>query len=121
MKRLTWNGSIEAQRQADEAFAKMRKEHEPRKDVCKYVDYQKYIHSRAWSNRKKKWLKKTPFCEVCGSSRRLQVHHKHYRTLGKEKREDVRILCKGCHENLHEGKVRGVMDPMTREYLALQI
>jgi hypothetical protein len=47
------------------------------------------------------------------------VHHLTYVRLGREKMKDLRILCKGCHANEHEGKVPGVFDPMTREFMAI--
>lgn len=59
-------------------------------------------------------------CSICGSSERLQVHHKHYSSLKHETMADLQVLCVGCHENSHEGKP-GVFDPITREYLRLQI
>src|SRR5437879_3292308 len=37
-------------------------------------------------------------CAVCGATRRLQVHHLHYKTLGRESVGDFRILCKKCHK-----------------------
>ncbi len=43
-------------------------------------------------------------CEDCGSKDRLHVHHLHYRTLGNEKPEDVRLVCKPCHERIHGRK-----------------
>lgn len=41
-------------------------------------------------------------CDGCGWNfykRDMEVHHKHYhKPFGQETREDVLILCKGCHE-----------------------
>ena len=37
-------------------------------------------------------------CETCKSTRRLQLHHIRYDTLGHETVADVRILCDTCHE-----------------------
>jgi hypothetical protein len=37
----------------------------------------------------------------CGFlSQEVEVHHIHYRTLGKERPEDVLVLCPGCHYEL---------------------
>ena len=45
-------------------------------------------------------------CERCGFSagkRELFViHHRHYETLGKERPQDVCLLCKPCHTQIHE-------------------
>lgn len=37
-------------------------------------------------------------CEECGANHALQLHHRHYNTLGREKIDDVVILCDQCHE-----------------------
>ena len=31
----------------------------------------------------------------------LDMHHRHYRTWGKEKAEDVAMLCRDCHGEIH--------------------
>jgi 5-methylcytosine-specific restriction endonuclease McrA len=36
-------------------------------------------------------------CERCGGSGRLELHHKHYATLGRESLRDVEMLCRKCH------------------------
>jgi hypothetical protein len=39
---------------------------------------------------------------ICDSTRRLHVHHLHYRNLGHERVRDVTALCHGCHEAVTE-------------------
>lgn len=39
-------------------------------------------------------------CVLCGVTRDLQVHHKHYNTLGKEDSHDVSILCDSHHKQI---------------------
>lgn len=43
-------------------------------------------------------------CEVpgCNSKHRLNCHHTHYLTLGNETVEDVRIVCRSCHQQIHD-------------------
>jgi 5-methylcytosine-specific restriction endonuclease McrA len=36
-------------------------------------------------------------CESCAAKGRLQLHHRHYETLGSERLEDVMVLCDTCH------------------------
>jgi len=37
-------------------------------------------------------------CQECGySGRRLQVHHLNYANLGRERPQDLRVLCPNCH------------------------
>jgi hypothetical protein len=41
-------------------------------------------------------------CESCGGAMgRLEIHHVHYRTLGHENINDIRVLCRFCHEAIH--------------------
>jgi len=42
-------------------------------------------------------------CDVCGTTKGpLQVHHRHYRTLGREDpRRDLQVLCRPCHCETH--------------------
>ena len=83
-----------------------------------------YYSSKHWIGfRKPLTDDKECICEVCGSKRWKQykrntksnkkgdwkkptttypVHHKHYNTVGKEKRSDVIVLCSSCHTFLHE-------------------
>lgn len=37
-------------------------------------------------------------CQTCGCDGYLELHHLHYRTLGRESMSDVRLLCPRCHE-----------------------
>lgn len=37
-------------------------------------------------------------CERCGHKGGLELHHKHYATLGNERLTDVEMLCRTCHE-----------------------
>ena len=36
-------------------------------------------------------------CQLCGGTARLEVHHRHYRSLGAEPPEDLAVLCDRCH------------------------
>lgn len=86
------------------------------------VNYYKYIQSKAWAKRKQRYYESHgKRCQICGSTIAIQLHHRHYRTLGCEEDADLQALCMGCHENEHEGKVRGVVDPMTEAFLALNL
>ena len=144
--RLRWNGSNAAQKQADEAWnafrlaaakrraaaaeqsrqskrrrrkskSERRAARLPEADRPFRGTYKEYLSSPQWA--KKKREAHAHFggkCCCCGSTYRLQLHHKHYRTLFRETMADLELLCIGCHENQHEDKP-GVADPMTREFL----
>ena len=68
------------------------------------VKYQEYIISEEWKAKSKKWIMESNGCERCGSFTYLTCHHKHYRTLGFERRFDVKILCWNCHKKHHQLK-----------------
>jgi hypothetical protein len=78
-----------------------RRKKKGKKAKPKKVNYHEYIRSQDWINKSRKWRKKTKACEKCGSAKELQCHHKHYRTLGRERREDILVVCRTCHCKLH--------------------
>lgn len=135
MSRLSWNSSKRAQQEADQAYndyllrrakrraeklAKTKKGKRPRQSSRPRPSYEEYINSKAWKHKRAEALRYYgAFCSVCGSKHDLHVHHLSYKRLGREKMKDLEVLCDGCHANLHEGKVVGVLDPITKRYLAL--
>ena len=40
-------------------------------------------------------------CEYCGGKIPVFMHHRHYRTLGHERPEDLRALCEEHHRSAH--------------------
>ena len=66
--------------------------------------YGEYIKSPAWRKKKSQtyWcLGKV--CEMCGSSKKIHVHHNNYEFLGSEKIfRDLVILCASCHKAFHK-------------------
>lgn len=57
-----------------------------------------YINSQAWHIRRQRALTRAGNrCQVCGESRRLQVHHVSYENLGREKDADLTVMCWYCH------------------------
>ena len=61
-----------------------------------YYKTEQWLHFRKlkieWENNK---------CERCGSSKRLQVHHKNYKSFGDEMPWDLMVLCRECHRKEH--------------------
>ena len=39
-------------------------------------------------------------CQRCGA-RATDAHHRHYRTLGRERDSDLEALCADCHAQAH--------------------
>jgi len=63
-------------------------------------DYKKYLRSDWWQIVRRAALSRAGYrCEKCGKKGRLEVHHKHYGSLGKENiHKDVTVLCPACHK-----------------------
>jgi len=128
MARLTWNGSLDAQQQADIAFAslkdrtpaKKRRQRSPeqnrlrrkrrakeRKDWCIGMPYRLYMQSDWWKARRKRAISLSGYkCHKCGAREYLRVHHLTYDNVGAEKDEDLQVLCKDCHDAIHAGRRR---------------
>ena len=80
-------------------------------------EYRQYINSREWAaKRKEAFQYHGRKCSTCGSEHNLEVHHLTYQRLGREKMEDLQILCGDCHRIRHEDKP-GVV---TTDYLSEQ-
>lgn len=69
-----------------------------------HAHYVLYLRSRPWRRFRRLMLEAAcGMCEHCGVSEDdsmlllLEVHHRHYRTLGAELPKDVLVLCHACH------------------------
>jgi len=40
-------------------------------------------------------------CADCGGQQKLELHHRHYETVGNESPGDLVALCRDCHEARH--------------------
>ncbi len=74
--------------------------------------YWEHLRSNGWQQLRTRELKRAGHvCERCGvssRSRALQVHHRHYRSVGEEQPGDLEVLCAPCHNRVHDG---GRFDP----------
>lgn len=105
--RLKWRGSQQAleehQKVVSQKKPKLRKKRNNKKSKQKHIPYNEYLQSKWWRNKRLVKLKATKFkCERCRSEEDLRVHHKHYKSLWKEKNRDLETLCKTCHDSEHE-------------------
>jgi len=83
------------------------------------IEYKKYIKSADWQSIRKKFiLEKGGKCADCGALKDLHVHHLHYRTIGRERSDDVEILCADCHEYRH--LIAEVNEELEQEILYIQ-
>lgn len=71
------------------------------------TEYQKYLSSSDWQERRKEFLLDNNSCAHCGIPRwlaeiaygqDLNVHHKSYASLGDEDWDHLEPLCRRCHE-----------------------
>jgi len=78
--------------------------------------YAAYLASPMWKAKRREAIKHYgAACQGCGFNEKLNVHHKHYRTLGVEAMDDLEVLCEACHELRHEDKVF-LSDPLSARF-----
>lgn len=66
------------------------------------IRYQAYLRSKAWRIfRSAIVVERGAKCEKCSATKQLHVHHVTYERLGRERPEDVLVVCKPCHEAIH--------------------
>lgn len=62
-----------------------------------------YLLSPHWIDlREKAKLQHGESCTTCGSKRRLDVHHLNYRNIYDVSVEDLQVLCRRCHDAVHD-------------------
>ncbi len=61
--------------------------------------YREHLRSPRWRLVRRAALSRAGYkCEICGTTGRLEVHHKTYENLGHETLDDVIVTCPRCHE-----------------------
>lgn len=68
------------------------------------MTYDEHLASDHWQDvRRRYWSSNLPkMCEVCGQTIGLQLHHRSYKRLGHERLQDIVLLCRSCHDNVHD-------------------
>jgi len=69
------------------------------------MTYQEYLQTPHWKDvRSRFWKSKlhNSRCYACGAIENLQVHHKTYKRIGKERLNDFVLLCGNCHKETHQ-------------------
>lgn len=65
--------------------------------------YRDYLKTEHWKNIRKLIRKKyNNKCKNCKTSERLEVHHKTYRNIGNELLSNLVLLCRDCHQQVHD-------------------
>lgn len=73
-------------------------------DYIKSMDYKDFLQTPYWKAISEKVRQKANFkCQICNSSKNLNVHHRSYQHHGNElyHLEDLICICKDCHEKHH--------------------
>ena len=75
-----------------------------------YKNYKEYRLSLHWKNIKSKFFKSKlvkrndkdePCCTICMCNIKLEVHHKSYKSFGKENLNHLILVCHSCHGGIH--------------------
>ena len=60
--------------------------------------YHAYLSSKAWSRKRDRVIRRDKgSCRTCGVSTHLEVHHRTYARVGRERMGDLITLCSSCH------------------------
>lgn len=73
-----------------------------RKHLTPKEAYREYLCSPHWQKVRCKFLETHKHCYLCGTTKRLSVHHKTYKRRGRERMTDLLCLCWPCHKKVHE-------------------
>ena len=65
--------------------------------------YNEYLRSDHWARIKAAWIAsgRSMQCYICSSQFDLHFHHRSYQNLGREKLNDLIVLCDRCHYEVH--------------------
>ena len=66
------------------------------------MNYYQYIKSKEWEETKKYFAQiKEKNCFCCGTDKYLNLHHRHYKTVGYEDGSELAWLCRAHHKEVH--------------------
>lgn len=64
--------------------------------------YADYLASEHWQKARKRALTRAENrCQICNQTDQLDVHHRTYERLGRERPMDLTVLCHRCHALFH--------------------
>ena len=66
-----------------------------------FKTYQDFLLSDIWVEKRDYVIKLRGCCEECESTKNLNVHHLTYERVGNEKGKDLKVLCRDCHDKVH--------------------
>ena len=64
------------------------------------AEYRSYLSSTAWRKKRDRVLRRDKHtCQTCGvKAAHLEVHHRTYERVGRERLGDLITLCSACHD-----------------------
>lgn len=84
-----------------------RKPPKPEPEPTRKELYAKYLRSPEWIKKRDEYREIFHHqCFFCKSTENLHVHHISYENLGNETVDDLIVLCKACHLNVHKGRMK---------------
>ena len=93
-------GSVDSSQLREIKFPSVTK---AREAELKAMDYREYLQTPEWKKRvgiMKNWFGNR--CQACYSDGVLHVHHRTYRRRGNEHSTDLTVLCRECHQLIHD-------------------
>lgn len=67
--------------------------------------YERYLRTPKWHTTRAAAIRRAGGkCQRCGAVEGLEVHHRTYARLGRERPEDLVVLCRRCHGGAHDAQ-----------------
>ena len=79
------------------------------------MGYKEYLASPEWAERRGRVIERDMTCVLCDSNKNLQVHHRSYENIGRERMKDLTTLCERCHRLVSAAS--RVMGPRKGEFV----
>jgi hypothetical protein len=71
-------------------------------DQTQREKYHAYLQTPEWAEKRQAALEDAgQRCQLCNSPSALNVHHRTYERVGRERLGDLTVLCRRCHEKFH--------------------
>jgi hypothetical protein len=76
-----------------------------REVILPVMPYDDYLQTHEWAARRVEALRRADDrCQVCDGNESLSVHHRTYERRGRERPDDLTVLCGPCHELFHRSR-----------------
>lgn len=77
---------------------------------------EEYLQSDHWKAIRVEALERAEYrCQVCNNPHGLDVHHRTYERVGKERLADLTVLCRKCHDLFHGSKKKSPTKPTPKK------